>query len=346
MGIAGTTNKKSVDIKYRLMILYLHKKMKWRCFKMYDVACVGILVADVIAKTVDELPGKGKLGLINQLDLYTGGCAVNSGIALARIGLKPAIVGKIGDDGFGKFIYNVLVEEKVNIDGLVVDPESSTSASVVLVDSSGERSFLHCLGSNAEFTDKDVDFNIIEKSKIVFIAGTMLMPNFDGEPCAKVLKKSKEMGKYTALDTAWDSKGRWMKVLKPCMKYIDLFMPSYEEAVQLSGKEDPEEIADVFLAMGVKIAVIKLGKGGCFIKDLGGQKYKIPTYTDIQPVDTTGAGDSFAAGFLTGIVNGWNLYDCGKFANAVGTHCIMAVGASTGIKSMEEIKAFMGKYDI
>ncbi len=312
---------------------------------MYDVACVGILVADAIAKTVDKLPARGKLDLVDQLDLYTGGCAVNSGIAMAKIGLNTAVLGKIGNDGFGKFIYNSLKEENVNVDGLVLDSNSSTSASVVLVDSGGERSFLHCLGANSEFTDKDVDFGIIEKSKIVFIAGTMLMPSFDGEPCARVLKKAKEMGKYTALDTAWDSKGRWMKVLEPCMKYIDLFMPSYEEAVQLSSKEDAEDIADVFLSMGVKTAVIKLGKDGCFIKDSGGEKYKIPTYTDIKPVDTTGAGDSFAAGFLTGITEGWSLYECGKFANALGTHCIMAVGASTGIKSMEEIKAFMAKYE-
>ncbi|NLC68008.1 MAG: carbohydrate kinase family protein [Clostridiaceae bacterium] len=312
---------------------------------VYDVACVGILVADAIAKTVDKLPERGKLQLVDQLDLYTGGCAVNAGIAMARIGLNVAIIGKIGNDGFGKFMYSVLKEEKVDVSGLVIKPGSSTSASMVLVDSSGERSFLHCLGANAEFTDTDVDFKIIEKSKIVFIAGTMLMPSFDGGPCARVLKKSKELGKFTALDTAWDSRGRWMKVLEPCMKYTDLFMPSYEEAVQLSGREDPEEIADVFLSMGVKIAVIKLGKDGCFIKDSGGQKYKVPTYEDIKPVDTTGAGDSFAAGFLTGISRGWSLYECGKFANAVGTHCVMAVGASTGIKSMKEILDFMARYE-
>ncbi|HHV96116.1 MAG TPA: carbohydrate kinase family protein [Clostridiaceae bacterium] len=311
---------------------------------MFDVTCVGILVADCIAKTVDKLPGRGKLALVDQLQLYTGGCAVNSGIALARIGMNVAIIGKIGDDGFGKFIYSVLKDEKVNVDGLVVDPKSSTSASIVLVDSGGERSFIHSLGANAEFTDTDVAYDIIEKSKIVFVAGTMLMPNFDGEPCARVLKRSKEMGKITALDTAWDSKGRWMKVLEPCMKHIDIFMPSYEEAVQLSGKEKPEDIADVFLSMGVKTAVVKLGKDGCFIKDSGGEKHTIPTYGDIKPIDTTGAGDCFAAGFLTGIAKGWSLYECGKFANAVGTHCVMAVGATTGIKSLEEIKAFMARY--
>lgn len=312
---------------------------------MFDVACVGILVADVISKPVDVIPDRGKLGLIDKIELYTGGCAVSSAIDMAKIGLNVAIIGKIGNDGFGSFISGALKDENVDVTGLAIGEKSSTSASVVLSDPGGERTFLHCLGANAEFTDADVNFGIIENSKIVFIAGTMLMPAFDGKPCSRVLKKAREMGKYTVLDTAWDSKGRWMKLLEPCMEYIDLFIPSYEEAVMLSGKEEPEEIADVFLSMGVKTAVIKLGKDGCFIKAVNGEKYLIPTYSDILPVDTTGAGDSFVAGFLTGLTKGWNLYECGKFANAVGTHCVMSIGASTGIKTLEEIKEFMNRYD-
>jgi sugar/nucleoside kinase (ribokinase family) len=312
---------------------------------VFDVVCVGILVADAIAKPVDVIPERGKLGLIDRIELHTGGCAVSSAIDMAKIGLDVAIIGKIGNDGFGKFMSAALKEEKVDVTGLVIGENSSTSSSVVLCDSGGERTFLHCLGANAEFVESDVDFDIIKNSKIVFIAGTMLMPAFDGEPCARVLKKAQEMGKTTVLDTAWDSKGRWMKVLEPCMKYIDLFIPSYEEAVQLSGKEDTEEIADVFLSMGVKTSVIKLGKDGCFIKCQTGEKHLIPTYSDIKPVDTTGAGDSFVAGFMTGMTKGWSLYECGKFANAVGTHCVMAVGASTGIKSLDEIREFMNKYD-
>lgn len=312
---------------------------------MFDVACVGILVADVISKPVDKIPERGKLGLIDRIELYSGGCAVNAAIDMTKIGLNVTVIGKIGNDGFGKFLSGALTGEKVDISGLVTGEKSSTSASVVLSDSSGERTFLHCTGANAEFTDTDVDFDIIKNSKIVLIAGTMLMPSFDGEACARVLKRAKEMGRFTALDTAWDSKGRWMEVLKPCMPYIDLFIPSYEEAVHLSGKENPEEIADAFLSMGVTVTVIKLGKDGCFIKAKSGEKYSIPTYTDIRSVDTTGAGDSFVAGFLTGLNKGWSLYECGKFANAVGTHCVMAVGASTGIKNLEEIKEFMSRYE-
>jgi sugar/nucleoside kinase (ribokinase family) len=313
---------------------------------MFDVACVGILVADAIARTVTGLPESGKLQLVDKIDLFTGGCAASAAIDMAKLGLNAAIIGKVGNDGFGKFMTAALKEEKVNVDGLRVDDIAGTSASVVTIDASGERSFLHYLGANAEFGIQDIDDEIIGKSRIVFVAGTMLMPRFDGAPCAEFLKKAREMGKYTVLDTAWDSKGRWMKVLEPCMKYIDLFIPSVEEAAMLSGKEEPEEIADAFLAMGVKTAVIKLGKRGCFIKNTDGEKHLIPTYMKFKAVDTTGAGDSFVAGFLAGLTKGCSLYECGKLGNAAGTHCVMAAGASTGIKSMEETLKFMEENEI
>jgi len=312
---------------------------------MFDVACLGILVADAIARTVDEMPERGKLMPVEQISLHTGGCAMSASIDLAKLGLKAALLGKVGKDGFGDFMVSTLKNEGVNIDGLVVKEGINTSASLVIVSSSGERTFLHCFGSNADLTYEDVNFDIIKKSKILFIGGVNLMPKFDGVPCGMVVKKAKEMGVYTALDTAWDASGRWMEIVEPSLPYLDLFIPSYDEAKMIAGKEEPEEIADVFLSKGVKLAVIKLGKDGCFIKSKDGEKHLIPTYTDIKAVDATGAGDSFVAGFLTGLIQGWDLYKCGRFANAVGTHCVMEVGATTGIKKMEDILEFMRRYE-
>ena len=313
---------------------------------MYDIACVGILVADAIAKPVEKIPEKGRLELVDTLTLYTGGCAANACVDMSKIGINVALIGKIGNDGFGKFMKNTLKDEGIHIEGLVTDENGATSASLVIVTVDGERSFIHCLGSNATFEERDIDYSIIEDAKLIFVAGTMLMTAFDGDDCAKFLKKCKDMGKITALDTAWDSKGRWMDVLASSMPYIDYFLPSYEEAVELSGgKTDPEEIADTFLGMGPHTVVIKLGKDGCLIKTKQGEKYFIPTYDRIKPVDTTGAGDSFCAGFLSALVKGKNLVDCGKFANAVGTHCVMASGASTGIKSEAEILKFIDDYE-
>ena len=312
---------------------------------MYDVLCTGILVADCTAKPVAAIPEKGKLELCDRISLFTGGCATNAAIDLAKIGVRTAIAGKVGDDGFGKFLLSELKNHHVNTDSIAIDPSASTSASLVIVNQEGERSFIHSLGANAFFRESDINYKVVENSKIVFVAGTMLMPQFDGNDCSVFLKKCKSMGKITALDTAWDSKGRWMKVLAPAMPFIDYFLPSYEEAAKLSGKNDPDDIADTFLTMGPHTVVIKLGKDGCLIKNKKGERQKIPTFERIKPFDANGAGDSFCAGFLTGISKGWDLRKCGVFANAVGTHCVMASGASTGIKPEAEILKFIDDYN-
>lgn len=312
---------------------------------MFDVTCLGNLVADALVKPVDAMPEEGKLQLVDQLELNTGGCATNSAIALAKLGMTPAIIGKIGNDGFGNYMLSELRRWGVNTSGLKMEYGLATSASVVMINSRGERSFWHCLGANAQFGEEDIDFSIIKNSRILFVAGALLMPKLDGEPTARLLEQAQRSGVYTALDTAWDSTGRWMRAIAPCLPYLDLFAPSLEEAEMLTGKQDVKEMADQFISMGVKLVVIKMGSRGCFIKHSNGQKYSIPTYTRIKPVDTTGAGDSFVAGFLTGMLKGFDLYKCGKLANAVGTHCVMKVGASNGIKSLDETLKFMDEYE-
>ena len=309
---------------------------------MFDVACIGILVADVVTRTVRTLPETGKLTLADHIDLFTGGCAVSSAIDMARIGLRTAVSGKVGADGFGSFMRGALRQAGVEDRYVAEDPHIGTSASVVLVDAHGERSFLHSLGANAVFTDTDVPETLLEQSRIAFVAGTMLMPAFDGDACARVLKRAKALGKTTALDTAWDSKGRWMTVLKPCMPHIDLFLPSYDEAVELSGERDPVVISEQFLGMGVQTVVIKLGADGCLIRRAD-ETWRIPGFPVKEVLDTTGAGDAFCAGFLTGVTLGLPMPECGRMANAVGALCVSGVGASTGIQSMEQVNALLAR---
>lgn len=307
---------------------------------MFDVACVGILVADVMTKTVDKIPDKGKLGLVDSINMYIGGCAANCAIDMAKLGLRTAIVGTIGKDAFGDFMRNELLSHNVNTDGLALCQKAS-SASIVLSDSSGERTFLHCLGANGIFSERDIDYSVIEKSKIVFVAGCMLMPSFDGEGCAEFLRKAKKMGKTTALDTAWDDTGKWMEKLEDSMPYIDYFMPSLDEARQLSNKRTPEDIAEFFFGKGVGHVVIKLGKDGCYFQEsAGSQGHYLPTYK-VEAVDTTGAGDSFCAGFVYGISKNMSMEESCALANAVGAHCVMEMGATTGIKSYAETLKFM-----
>ena len=199
-----------------------------------QVACLGILVADVVAKPVSALPRKGQLTLVDHISVHTGGCATNTAIDLATIGECAAVVGLVGDDALGDYLAKELESHRVDTRALRRTTRAATSTSVVLSDTDGERSFLHDTGANAIITENDLDWAVIEKSEILFVAGALLMPSLDGEPTARVLRRAREAGVYTALDTAWDSTGRWIDAIGPCLAHLDLFIPSYEEAAMLS----------------------------------------------------------------------------------------------------------------
>ena len=313
-----------------------------------DVACVGILVADVLAKPMDSVPEEGLLAQVDSIEMFSGGNAMTASINLKKMGISSAVVGKIGADPFGEFLKGRLIKDGVNVQGLSIDENVQTSTSVVLSNSDGERTFLHCVGANGVFSIDDIDFSIIEQAKLVFLTGTFLLDTFDGPQTTEFLKRCKKMGKITALDVCWDSKNNWNKFLKDAYPYIDIFLPSISEAEKLSGiRGNLEEIANFFLAGGVNTVIIKLGKYGALLKEsIEAASIIMPTYKNVKVVDTTGAGDSFCAGFLAAYIKGENLVSCLKFANAVGTHCVMAKGATTGIKSYEEIENFISKNEL
>lgn len=306
---------------------------------MADVVCLGILVADVVGKPVVEYPERGKLVLVDRMALHSGGCAANTGVALTKIGVDTGVIGKVGDDGFGDFMIGVLERAGIDARGVVRDPEEATSATMVMVHPDGERSFIHYLGANARLTEGDVSFDLLRGARVLHIAGSFLMPAFDGEPTARVLEKAQRAGMTTSLDTAWDSKGRWMSLLRPCLPYVDIALPSIEEARMVTGKRDPADVAAVLMDHGVRTVGLKMGEEGCYIRSEDVELH-IPKF-DIIAVDALGAGDCFVAGFLTGVISDWDLEKTGRFANAVGATCVMALGATTGVRSLDETLDFM-----
>ena len=312
---------------------------------MKDVVSIGILVADVISKPVKSLPERGKLMPIDSITLHSGGCALSSAVDMSKIGLDTAVVGKIGGDDFGSYLTTVLKDAGVETKGLAIGEDSNTSASVVVVGDDSERSFIHCFGANGEFTYEDIDFEFVKDYKVAFFTGVNLMSSFDGEPLGRAVRKARELGCITIMDTAWDASSRWMELVRDSLPYLDYFIPSYDEAANITGKTEPSDIADVLMSKGVKNVAIKLGKDGCYIKTSEGNEYTIPTFLEIKPVETTGAGDAFSSGFITGIHMGWPLYKCGLFANAVGTFSVSQVGASTGIKSLAETINFIKEHN-
>jgi len=308
---------------------------------MFDVACLGIMVADVVARPVTGLPARGQLATVERIELHTGGCAVNTGIALAKLGHSVAVLGKVGRDGFGDFVCKVLADYGIDTAGVARDSSVNTSATMVMVDPEGERTFLHYLGANAALSADDVDLDVVRQARILHVAGSFLMPTFDGQQTAEILGAARELGVKTSLDTAWDSTGRWFSIIEPALPHIDYFVPSFEEAAHIACRKDPDDVADFFLEYGMEIVVLKMGGQGCFVKSAR-EAIRLPAYP-VQVVDATGAGDCFAAGFLAGLSLGWDLERTAELANAAGAACVTAMGATTGVRSLQETLAIVGE---
>src|SRR5487761_1228285 len=174
-----------------------------------DVTCVGIVVADIFARPVRDLPEPGGLHLLDELTIRGGGSALSTATLLVRLGLSVALVGKVGRDPLGEYLVQLMEQRGVKHDQLVQDSLSVTSASVVLVDPGGERSFLHLPGANGTLTLADIDTSAAYAGRALHVAGAFVMPSLDGEPMARLLAEAHDRGLYTSLDTVWDDSGRW-----------------------------------------------------------------------------------------------------------------------------------------
>ncbi len=301
--------------------------------------CLGILVGDFLGKPVDRMPERGKLVLIERTELHLGGCANNTGVTLSRLGVEVAIMGKVGNDNLGRFVLGKLQEERVDVRGIKVSEHINTSGTLVLIHPDGERSFIHSPGANGDLRLEDIDFEYMKGFPLLHVAGALLMPGFDGGPLAETLRRAREAGLVTSLDTAWDDTGRWMELVAEALPHVDYFLPSIEEARMITKQERPEDIAGFLLDKGVKNVALKMGAEGSFICNRQGESFRFKAL-DIDVVDTTGCGDAYAAGFIAGIIRGFSFQQCGMLATLTGNKAATAIGTTSGVVSYEDLVAF------
>jgi len=304
-----------------------------------EVICLGILVADVIASPIGELPLRGTLGFVDGVALRGGGCALNTATALARLGVASGVAGKIGADPFGEFVLGLLDQRGVDRRGVVVDPVVSTSATVVLVDAAGERTFLHFPGANGRVRSNDLDRRFLFAGRALHLGGALVMPELDGPPTAALLAEARLRGLHTSLDPVWDPYARWERLV-PALPHLDLFTPSLAEGRAISGELAPADVAAWLRERGVGTVALKTGAEGCFVS---GPSFEAQVEAfPVRVVDGTGAGDAFAAGLLYGALKGWPLPRSARLANALGALATTTVGATEGLLGLRETLAFAG----
>ncbi|EOS74151.1 hypothetical protein C819_03340 [Lachnospiraceae bacterium 10-1] len=306
---------------------------------MKKILCAGIITCDTMLRGISHMPAPGDAVGLTGVEVHVGGCGGNFAIDLARLGIPVMLSARIGKDRYGDMVMEILGEYKDLIDmrSLVRDSEQGTTFSAVCIFENGERSILCNMGSTLRFSREDIMEECIRDCDIFFVAGSLLLNEFEKNGEAELLKRLQSEGKFTAMDTCYDVEEVWLPKIKDAIPHLDLFMPSYNEAARLSGLENVDEIADFFLQMGAGNVILKMGSKGVYMCCKGKPRHYIPAILNENVVDTTGAGDSFCAGFMAGLALGWDFDRCAMLGNAMGYCCVGSMGPQAGIRPLNEM---------
>jgi sugar/nucleoside kinase (ribokinase family) len=300
-----------------------------------EVFCAGNAVADVLARPVDELAAPGGSQRLEEVALGPGGNGVNTAMALARLGVRVALAAPVGNDRLGEMLRQTVRAEGVDDSNLFTVKEARTSASVVLIESTGERRLLHFRGASAHFSARHLNWDLVKRARVFHYASAFALPAFDGKPLEETLKRARELGCLTSVNVCWDQRGRWLSILQPALAHTDFIFPNRQEGKQLTGETEPSAIARRLRSLGVKTVVVKLGAEGCYVETSDGA-FASPGFV-VQPVDTTGAGDCFAAAFLAALCAGGNLRDAARFANAAGALATLGMGGGDSAPTRAQV---------
>lgn len=307
-----------------------------------DAAIFGLIVADLIAEPMDlrQPPAPGGLVITNSITLTTGGNVCNTGVAMAKLGMRVAAAGLVGDDVLGNAVTEKLRAEGLDTSAVFSDPRAQTSASIVAVEPTGERCFFHTPGVT-RLLDAGAFRKCIatfRQCRYVQVGYFGLLPALTADLPA-VFQELRAAAPKTkiALDTV-NPPDTWER-LRPILPHVDVFCPSRTEAAALTGETSPQKMVAVFrkhTRPGTLIG-IKLDAEGCYLDD-GHSSATIPAYK-INVVDTTGAGDTWFGGLLTGLIADMPLEKAGQFANRAAADCCTALGASAGVNNFDDTLA-------
>ncbi len=313
--------------------------------KQFDCVLCGSCVADVLIRPVPlgVAIGYGRLVHAEPITVTTGGIVNNSGIAMSRLGMKIAAFSYVGRDNFGAVVRRRLESEGIDCSLLLTHPTAATSTTAVLIDPNTERSFAHCVGAPKSI-DKTLmlaNLDVFARSRMTLIGYYSLMPNLEPD-LPEVLAAIRQTGCRTALDAAGD--GGTMHPLDRILPHLDAYVPSHDEATHQTGETDPRKIIDIYRRCGCTgLLGVKLGSKGAMLSPSAGEYIELPCATPPGAVvDTTGAGDSFFAGLLTGLLKGFDATRAGRLAAATGACCVTDYGATAGLRDYEETARVAG----
>ncbi len=289
---------------------------------------------DIIVNGFSAIPPPGSEERVSSISMHTGGGGALCALGVAKLGLRPALWGIIGDDPLGKFLEDELAGAGVTT-FLSHDPEARTGVSIAF-NPETDRSFLTYDGSCTDFSIGKLDSSLLERTKHVHLTGYRGQVNHDD--VLGIVEKARAAGCTVSLDIGWDDTGEWHDRIFEVIDRVDLFFCNRIEALNYTRKADTGEALKVLASLGA-MSVIKLASEGAIALERG-RVVSSPAFP-VKVVDTTGAGDSFNAGFLFGWLSRLSTADCLCLGNACGGLSVTKAGGNSAFPRASELSGFL-----
>jgi hypothetical protein len=310
----------------------------------YDVSVIGLYILDVLGRPVDRIPDRGNVDFIEEIRLTVAGTAGGTVVDTAKLGLRSLAVGAVGDDEKADWV--LLTMQKHGIDTSAMQRLSGvpTSATILNVRPNGDRPALHVRGASDHFDVSPSMYDQVFDAPIIHLGGTGLLKKLDGSASVTLLREAKSRGRTVTFDLIAAS-AETLGIVAPLLPYIDYFMPSIEEAKDMSGQKTAEDCAKFYLDKGASCCVFTLGGEGAFYAHRDGTRLASRAY-DITVVDTTGCGDAFDAGFIAALHHKMDTETALRFAQASAGLVATGLGSDAGIVSFEDTLKTMKNWKI
>lgn len=308
------------------------------------VDALAVMESDALLTQLN-LP-KGSMQLINKdtfhtirqeadpitVERSTGGSTGNMVLALGNLGVQPAFIGKIGKDEAGEFYRNSL--QNAHIDTRLILSDLPTGIVTALVDAGGERTFATYLGAAASLSAEELSAEFFQGYSYFYIEGYLVQ---DHSLILRAVQLAKEAGLHICLDMASYNIVEEDKSLFDILltEYVDIVFANEQEAFAFTGK-CPEEALPI-LAQKCSVAIVKLGKDGSIVQKGTETVVASPVVVE-KVVDTTGAGDYYAAGFLYALTQGYNLQKCARIGSILSAEVIQHIGTTLSTETWDKVK--------
>jgi len=306
-----------------------------------SVAVLGAHIVDVLGRPVESIPyGQGSARL-TEIRATAAGTAAGTGVDLAKLGADVLAIGATGDDLLADMLTAAMRQHGVDTSGLVRKQGVQTSATILPIRPNGERPALHVPGATSLLELNDIDLSRLGQVRALLMGATDALGSLVTDGVAEVVRAARAGGALITVDVLRPGSPRDFERIAGLLASADWFAPNADQLTALTGESVLVTAIDRVLSLGTGGVAVTLGAQGALVAGRdGGDPVRVPGI-DVDVVDTTGCGDGFNAGLLTGLLLGVSAVDAAWLGVACGALVATGLGSDAGITGLDQVVRFL-----